>query len=74
MTGAASGIGEATAARFREEGATVASLDVQGEVEHRVDELPVPNSTRPSEMRSRTATDSAVRMGWLYGFGSRRTP
>ncbi len=40
----------------------------------RVDERPVPKSTRPSEMRSSTATDSAVRIGWLYGFGSRRTP
>ena len=40
----------------------------------RVDERPVPNSTRPSESRSSTATDSAVRIGWLYGFGSSRTP
>ena len=31
----------------------------------RVDERPVPNSTRPSDSRSSTATDSAVRMGWL---------
>ena len=35
----------------------------------RVDERPVPKSTRPSEIRSSTATDSAVRTGWLYGFG-----
>ena len=34
----------------------------------------MPKSTRPSETRSSTATDSAVRIGWLYGFGSRRTP
>ena len=40
----------------------------------RVDERPVPNSTRPFEIRSRTAADSAERTGWLYGFGSRRTP
>ena len=40
----------------------------------RVDERPVPKSTRPSEMRSSTATDSAVRIGWLYGFGNSRTP
>jgi hypothetical protein len=40
----------------------------------RVDERPVPNSTRPSESRSSTAADSALRIGWLYGFGSRRTP
>ena len=40
----------------------------------RVAERPVPNSTRPSESRSSTATDSAVRTGWLYGRGSRRTP
>jgi NAD(P)-dependent dehydrogenase (short-subunit alcohol dehydrogenase family) len=31
VTGAASGIGEATTARFREEGAVVATLDVQGQ-------------------------------------------
>ncbi len=31
----------------------------------RVADRPVPKSTRPSEMRSRTATDSAVRTGWL---------
>jgi NAD(P)-dependent dehydrogenase (short-subunit alcohol dehydrogenase family) len=37
VTGAASGIGEATAARFREEGATVVTLDVQGDVDHQVD-------------------------------------
>jgi len=40
----------------------------------RLDERPVPKSTRPFEIRSRTATDSAVRIGWLYGWGSRRTP
>ena len=40
----------------------------------RVDERPVPNSTRPSLTRSSTATLSAVRIGWLYGFGSSRTP
>ena len=37
VTGAASGIGEATTARFREEGAVVATLDVQGAVDHRAD-------------------------------------
>jgi NAD(P)-dependent dehydrogenase (short-subunit alcohol dehydrogenase family) len=37
VTGAASGIGEATTARFRDEGAVVATLDVQGEVDHAVD-------------------------------------
>jgi NAD(P)-dependent dehydrogenase (short-subunit alcohol dehydrogenase family) len=37
VTGAASGIGEATATRFRDEGATVATLDVQGDVDHSVD-------------------------------------
>jgi NAD(P)-dependent dehydrogenase (short-subunit alcohol dehydrogenase family) len=37
VTGAASGIGEATTARFREEGAVVATLDVQGHVDHAVD-------------------------------------
>jgi NAD(P)-dependent dehydrogenase (short-subunit alcohol dehydrogenase family) len=37
VTGAASGIGEATTARFREEGAVVATLDVQGDVDHAVD-------------------------------------
>ena len=31
----------------------------------RVDERPVPNSTRPSEIRSSTAADSAERTGWL---------
>ncbi len=40
----------------------------------RVAERPVPRSTRPPESRSRTATDSAVRTGWLYGFGISRTP
>ncbi len=40
----------------------------------RVEERPVPKSTRPSDTRSSTATDSAVRIGWLYGFGSSRTP
>ena len=39
-----------------------------------VDDRPVPNSTRPSEMRSSTEADSAERTGWLYGFGNRRTP
>jgi NAD(P)-dependent dehydrogenase (short-subunit alcohol dehydrogenase family) len=37
VTGGASGIGEATTARFREEGAVVATLDVQGDVDHAVD-------------------------------------
>jgi NAD(P)-dependent dehydrogenase (short-subunit alcohol dehydrogenase family) len=37
VTGAASGIGEACVHRFRDEGAIVASLDVQGAVDHRVD-------------------------------------
>ena len=40
----------------------------------RVDERPVPKSTRPPEMRSSTATLSAVRTGWLYGLGISRTP
>ena len=40
----------------------------------RVEERPLPNSTRPFETRSSTAADSAERTGWLYGFGSRRTP
>jgi hypothetical protein len=40
----------------------------------RVAERPLPSSTRPSESRSSTATDSAVRTGWLYGFGISRTP
>jgi hypothetical protein len=31
----------------------------------RVAERPVPNSTRPSDSKSSTATDSAVRTGWL---------
>jgi hypothetical protein len=31
----------------------------------RVAERPVPSSTRPSEIRSSTATLSAVRTGWL---------
>ena len=37
VTGAASGIGEATTARFREEGAVVVTLDLQGDVDHAVD-------------------------------------
>ena len=37
VTGGASGIGEASAARFEAEGATVVTLDVQGEVDHAVD-------------------------------------
>ena len=37
VTGAASGIGEACVARFRDEGATVATLDVAGDVDHTVD-------------------------------------
>jgi NAD(P)-dependent dehydrogenase (short-subunit alcohol dehydrogenase family) len=37
VTGAASGIGEACVTRFRDEGATVVSLDVQGDVDHLVD-------------------------------------
>jgi NAD(P)-dependent dehydrogenase (short-subunit alcohol dehydrogenase family) len=37
VTGAASGIGEACVARFRDEGATVVTLDLQGDVDHRVD-------------------------------------
>jgi NAD(P)-dependent dehydrogenase (short-subunit alcohol dehydrogenase family) len=37
VTGAASGIGEATTARFRQEGAVVATLDLQGDVDHTVD-------------------------------------
>ena len=31
----------------------------------RVAPSPMPNSTRPPEMRSRVATHSAVRAGWL---------
>jgi len=37
VTGAASGIGAATTARFREEGAVVSTLDLQGDVDHAVD-------------------------------------
>ena len=37
VTGAASGIGAATTARFREEGAVVATLDLHGDVDHAVD-------------------------------------
>jgi NAD(P)-dependent dehydrogenase (short-subunit alcohol dehydrogenase family) len=37
VTGAASGIGEATATRFRDEGALVVTLDVTGGVDHAVD-------------------------------------
>jgi len=49
VTGAASGIGEATTARFREEGATVATLDLQGAVDHAVD------------VREEAAVEAAVR-------------
>ena len=49
VTGAASGIGEATTARFREEGALVATLDVQGGVDH------------PVDVRDEPAVDAAVR-------------
>ncbi len=37
VTGAASGIGQATVARFRDEGARVVTLDIAGEVDHAVD-------------------------------------
>ena len=37
VTGGTSGLGEACAARFRAEGATVVTLDVAGEPDHRVD-------------------------------------
>ena len=40
----------------------------------RVEDRPVPKSTRPPLIRSSTATDSAVRTGWLYGLGMSRTP
>ena len=33
------------------------------------DDSPVPKSTRPSERRSRVATRSAMRAGWLNGGG-----
>lgn len=49
VTGAASGIGEATAARFRDEGAEVATLDLQGDVDHAVD------------VRDEAAVEAAVR-------------
>ena len=50
------------------------AAEKRAESHARVDERPVPKSTRPSEIRSSTATDSAVRTGWLYGFGISRTP
>ena len=37
VTGAASGIGEACVTRFRDEGATVVTLDIAGDVDHAVD-------------------------------------
>ena len=37
VTGAASGIGEACVVRLRDEGATVVTLDVNGDVDHTVD-------------------------------------
>ncbi|HEX3980971.1 MAG TPA: SDR family NAD(P)-dependent oxidoreductase, partial [Acidimicrobiales bacterium] len=37
VTGAGSGIGAACADRLRDEGALVATLDIAGDVEHRVD-------------------------------------
>ena len=49
VTGAASGIGEATTARFRDEGAEVATLDLQGDVDHAVD------------VRDEAAVEAAVR-------------
>ena len=49
VTGAASGIGAATTARFREEGSTVATLDLQGDVDHAVD------------VRDEAAVEAAVR-------------
>jgi NAD(P)-dependent dehydrogenase (short-subunit alcohol dehydrogenase family) len=49
VTGAASGIGAATTARFREEGATVATLDLQGDVDHAAD------------VRDEAAVEAAVR-------------
>jgi len=49
VTGAASGIGEATTARFREEGATVATVDLQGDVDHALD------------VRDEAAVEAAVR-------------
>jgi NAD(P)-dependent dehydrogenase (short-subunit alcohol dehydrogenase family) len=49
VTGAASGIGAATTARFREEGAVVATLDLHGDVDHAVD------------VRDEAAVEAAVR-------------
>jgi NAD(P)-dependent dehydrogenase (short-subunit alcohol dehydrogenase family) len=49
VTGAASGIGEATTARFRDEGAVVATLDLQGDVDHALD------------VRDEAAVETAVR-------------
>jgi NAD(P)-dependent dehydrogenase (short-subunit alcohol dehydrogenase family) len=49
VTGAASGIGEATTARFRDEGAVVATLDLQGDVDHALD------------VRDEAAVEAAVR-------------
>jgi NAD(P)-dependent dehydrogenase (short-subunit alcohol dehydrogenase family) len=49
VTGAASGIGAATTARFRDEGAVVATLDLQGDVDHAVD------------VRDEAAVEAAVR-------------
>jgi NAD(P)-dependent dehydrogenase (short-subunit alcohol dehydrogenase family) len=49
VTGAASGIGQATTNRFRDEGAVVATLDVQGDVDHAAD------------VRDEPAVEAAVR-------------
>ena len=56
------------------QGGRIARIGRVREGARRVVERPVPKSTRPPEIKSSTATDSAVRTGWLYGFGSRRTP
>ena len=39
-----------------------------------VADLPLPNSRRPPDSRSSVAACSAARIGWLYGYGSSRTP
>lgn len=49
VTGAASGIGEATTTRFRDEGAIVATVDLHGDVDHALD------------VRDEAAVEAAVR-------------
>ncbi len=71
VTGAASGIGAACAARFAEEGATVVTVDLAGDVDHRLDvrDEPAVAAAIASVVETHGRLDAVVHAAGVAGGG-----